>query len=362
MPQLMNQERRRFMGAAAAALGAAGLGVIGSAVQQMARAAVDPPQEGAIPSLSGATEWLNSPPLTPASLRGKVVLVDFWTYTCVNWLRTLPYVRAWAEKYREQGVLGIGVHTPEFPFEKDIDNVRWAAKEMDVTYPIAVDSEYAIWRAFDNHYWPAVYLADANGRIRFRHSGEGAYEQTERAIQELLREGGRTTDNQLVRVGPRGLEVAADFGRLRSPESYLGSERGERFASPGEALLDAPRVYTVPPRLRLNQWALAGDWTVKGTAVVMNAANGKIVYRFHARDVNLVMGPPREAQPARFVVKVDGKSPGAVHGTDIDEQGKGTAARQRTYQLVRQQAAIADREFEIQFADPGMEAFCFTFG
>src|SRR5215510_6112623 len=272
MPESIDRERRRFIGAAAAALGAARLGMIGSSAQQMAYAAVDLPHEGAIPSLNGATEWLNSPPLTPASLRGKVALIDFWTYTCVNWLRTLPYVRAWAEKYRDQDLLVIGVHTPEFPFEKDIDNVRWAAKEMDVMYPIAVDSDYAIWRAFDNHYWPALYLADANGRMRFHHFGEGAYDQTERAIQELLGEGGRTVDRQLVGVSPRGLEVAADFGRLRSPESYLGHEQGERFASPGDARLDAPRVYTVPPRLELNQWALSGDWTVSGRAVVMNAA------------------------------------------------------------------------------------------
>jgi thiol-disulfide isomerase/thioredoxin len=362
MPESIDRERRRFMRAAAAALGAAGLGVMGTAVQHMARAAVGLPHEGAIPSLSGATDWLNSRPLTPASLRGKVALIDFWTYTCVNWLRTLPYVRAWAEKYRDQGLLVVGVHTPEFPFEKDMDNVRWAAKEMDVNYPIAVDSDYSVWQAFDNHYWPAVYLADGNGRIRFHHFGEGAYEQTERAIQALLREGGRTIDGQLVGVSPRGLEVSADFGSLRSPESYLGYERGERFASPGGALLDATRAYTVPPRLMLNQWALAGDWTVKGRAAVMNAANGKIVYRFHARDVNLIMGPPRGAQPVRFAVKVDGRPPGAAHGTDIDEQGKGTAARQRTYQLVRQQKAMADREFEIEFDEPGVEAYCFTFG
>ncbi len=356
-----NQERRRFIGAAAAALGATGLGVIGSAARQMAYAA-GLPQEGAMPSLSGATEWLNSPPVTPDRLRGKVALIDFWTYTCVNWLRTLPYVRAWAEKYRNQGLLVVGVHTPEFPFEKDIDNVRWAATEVDVSYPIAVDSEYAIWQAFDNHYWPTVYLADVNGRIRFHHFGEGAYDRTERAIQELLREGGRTTDGRLVGVSPHGLEVAADGGSLRSPESYLGYERGERSTSPRDAVLDAPRVYTVPPRLALNHWALAGDWTVKGRAVVLNAANGKLVYRFHARDVNLIMGPPRGAPPVRFAVKVDGKPPGAAHGTDVDEHGKGTAARQRTYQLVRQEKAIADREFEIQFVEPGVEAFCFTFG
>jgi thiol-disulfide isomerase/thioredoxin len=359
MRDSINQDRRRFITRSAAALGAAKLGVIGSAVQQMACAALSEGDEGALPSLSGATEWLNSPPLTPTGLRGKVVLVDFWTYTCVNWLRTLPYVRAWAEKYRDQGLVVIGAHTPEFPFEKDIDNVRWAAKEMDVRYPIAVDSDYGVWRAFDNNYWPAAYVADVNGRIRYHHFGEGAYDGTEKVIQRLLRESGRTIDNQLIRVTPSGLEEAADYGTLRSPESYLGYERAEAFAF--DALQDAPRAYTVP-RLSLNQWGLAGNWTVKGRAAVLNEANGKVVYRFHARDVNLIMGVPSGSHPVRFTVKVDGKPPGSAHGTDIDDQGKGTAARQRTYQLVRQQPRVADREFEIQFADPGVEAFCFTFG
>jgi thiol-disulfide isomerase/thioredoxin len=359
MHDSINQERRRFIRSATAALGAARLGVIGSAVQQMACAALTERSEGALPSLSGATEWLNSPPLTPAGLRGKVVLVDFWTYTCVNWLRTLPFVRAWDKKYRDQGLVVIGAHTPEFPFEKDIDNVRWAVKEMDVNYPIAVDSDYGVWRAFDNNYWPAVYVADADGRIRFHHFGESAYDETEKVIQRLLSDSGRKIDNQLVRVTPRGLEVAADYGTLRSPESYLGYDRAEAFAS--DALQDAPRAYTVP-RLALNQWGLAGNWTVKERAAVLNEANGKVVYRFHARDVNLIMGVPPGSQPVRFTVKVDGKPPGPAHGTDIDDQGNGTAARQRTYQLVRLQTQIADREFEIKFADPGVEAFCFTFG
>jgi thiol-disulfide isomerase/thioredoxin len=325
----------------------------------MACAALTERNEGVLPSLSGATQWLNSPPLSPVGLRGKVVLVDFWTYTCVNWLRTLPYVRAWDAKYRDQGLVVIGAHTPEFPFEKDIDNVRWAAKEMDVTYPIAVDSDYGVWRAFDNNYWPAVYVADVTGGIRYHHFGEGAYDETERIIQRLLSESGRKTDSQLVKVTPRGLEVAADYGTLRSPESYLGYEKAEAFAS--DALQDAPHAYTVP-RLALNQWALAGTWTVKGGAAALNEPNGKIVYRFHARDVNLIMGPPPGSQPVRFTVRVDGKPPGAGHGTDVDDHGNGTAARQRTYQLMRLQSQIADREFEIQFADRGVEAFCFTFG
>jgi len=360
MSESIDRERRRFVGAAAAALGAARLGVIGSAVQQMACAALTERNEGALPSLSGATEWLNSPPLTPAGLRGKVVLVDFWTYTCTNWLRTLPYVRAWAEKYRDRGLVVIGAHTPEFPFEKDIDNVRWAAKEMDVNYPIAVDSDYGVWRAFDNNYWPAVYVADVNGRIRYHHFGEGAYDETERVIQRLLNESGRTTDKQLVKVTPRGLEVAADYSTLRSQETYLGYERADSFA--GDVSQDAAREYTVPAKLALNQWALAGNWTVKGRPVVLNAADGSIVFRFHARDVNLIMCPPTAGQPVRFTVKVDGKAPGASHGDDTDAQGNGTVTRQRTYQLVREQDRIADRTFQIQFADAGVEAFDFTFG
>src|SRR5437667_1971508 len=359
MPESINEERRRFVGAAAAALGAARLGVIGSAIQQMACAALTERDEGVLPSLSGATEWLNSPPLTPAGLRGKLVLVDFWTYTCVNWLRTLPYVRAWADKYRDQGLVVIGAHTPEFPFEKDIDNVQWAAKEMDVRYPIAVDSNYGVWHAFDNNYWPAVYIADVDGRIRFHHFGEGNYDGIEKAIQRLLSESGKKTDNQLVKVNPRGLEVAADYGTLRSPESHLGYEKAESFAS--DALQDAPREYTVP-LLSLNQWGLAGNWTVKGGRAVLNDANSKIAYRFHARDVNLIMGVPPGSKPVRFIVKVDDKPPGAAHGTDVDDRGNGTAGRQRTYQLVREQTRITDREFEIQFAEPGVEAFCFTFG
>jgi len=360
MPESINYARRRFLGSATAALGAARFGVIGSVVQQMACTPVTARSEGPLPPLSGATQWLNSPPLTPAGLRGKVVLVDFWTYTCVNWLRTLPYVRAWDAKYRDQGLVVIGAHTPEFPFEKDIDNVRWAAKEMEVNYPIAVDSDYGVWRAFDNNYWPAVYVADVKGGIRYHHFGEGAYDEIEKVIQRLLSESGRETDNELVKVTPRGLEVAADYATLRSPESYLGYAKAEAFAS--DALQDAPRVYSVPGKLSLNQWALAGDWTVKGGGTVLNKPGGQIVYRFHARDVNLIMGVSRGAQPVRFIVTVDGKPPGAAHGTDIDERGNGTAGRQRTYQLVRLQTRISDREFEIQFADPGVQVFCFTFG
>jgi thiol-disulfide isomerase/thioredoxin len=358
MHESINHERRRFLGAAAAGIAAARLGTVTAAIQQMACAALV--NEGTLPSLSGATEWINSPPLTPQGLRGKVVLVDFWTYTCVNWSRTLPYVRAWAEKYKDQGLVVIGAHTPEFPFEKDIDNVRWAAKEMNVNYPIAVDSDYGIWRAFDNNYWPAAYIADVNGQVRFHHFGEGNYDGIERTIQRLLNEAGKKTNGELVRVNPRGLEVAADYGTLRSPENYLGYRQGEGFAS--DAIDDAPTTYTIPPRLSLNQWALNGNWTVKEGPVVLNEPNGSIAYRFHGRDVNLIMSPPSKGQSVRFMVKVDGKPPGTSHGDDTDAQGNGTVTRQRCYQLVRLQDRIADRTFEIQFAEPGVEAYDFTFG
>ena len=351
-------ERRRFIGTTAGALVASRLGVIASALQQMSCAASS--NEGTLPSLNGATEWINSPPLTPEGLRGKVVLVDFWTYTCVNWTRTLPYVRAWAEKYRDQGLVVIGAHTPEFPFEKDIDNVRWAAKVMNVDYPIAVDSNYGIWRAFNNNYWPAVYLADVNGTLRFHHFGEGNYDSTERTIQRLLDEAGKKTDGQLVKVNPRGLEVPADYGRLRSPENYLGYRQGQGFAS--DILEDTPKKYSVPATLGLNQWALNGNWTIKDRPVVLNEANGSIVYRFHGRDVNLIMSPPTKDASVRFTVKVDGKPPGESHGEDTDKQGNGTLTRQRCYQLVRLEEKITDRTFEIQFAEPGVEAYDFTFG
>jgi thiol-disulfide isomerase/thioredoxin len=358
MPDSINQERREFIGATAASLAAARLGTIGAAIRRMTRAALV--NESSIPSLSGATAWLNSPPLTAAGLRGKVVLVDFWTYTCVNWTRTLPYVRAWAEKYKNQGLVVIGAHTPEFAFEKDVDNVRWAADVMNVNYPIAVDSEYAIWRAFDNNSWPAAYVADVKGTLRFHHSGEGNYDGIERTIQRLLNEAGRMTDGELVKVNPRGLEVAADYGTLRSPENYLGYRQGEGFAS--DLVDDAPKTYSVPPRLSLNQWALNGNWTVKDGPVVLNEPNGSIVYRFHGRDVNLIMSPPVKGQAVRFTVKVDGKPPGASHGEDTDAQGNGTLTRQKCYQLVRLQDRVTDRTFEIQFADPGVQAFDFTFG
>jgi thiol-disulfide isomerase/thioredoxin len=313
--------------------------------------------------LAGATGWLNSPQLTDAELRGKVVLVDFWTYTCVNWLRTLPYVRAWAEKYKDHGLVIIGAHTPEFAFEKDLDNIKRAVKAMNVSYPVAIDSGYAVWRAFDNNAWPAIYLVDPQGRIRYSHLGEGEYERTEKMIQQLLVEAGKTgVSRDLVAVEGKGLEVAADWATLQSPETYLGSEQTQNFASPGGTGLGERRVYSVPGRLALNYWALRGDWTMKAGSVVLNKPAGRIVYRFHARDVNLVMGPAARGKSVRFRVLIDGKAPGAAHGGDADEQGNGIVTEQRTYQLVRQPQPIADRTFEIEFLDVDAEAFDFTFG
>jgi thiol-disulfide isomerase/thioredoxin len=319
--------------------------------------------QGELSSLSSAAEWLNSPSLTASSLRGKIVLIDFWTYTCINWLRSLPYVRAWAEKYRDQGLVVIGVHTPEFAFEKDIDNVRRAAQDMRLAYPIAIDNDYAIWRAFKNQYWPALYLVDAQGRIRHHQFGEGGYEQAERVIQQLLAEAGTGgIGHDLVSVDARGVEAAADWGSLKSPENYVGYERTEGFASPGGAILGKRRVYAAPAQLSLNHWALSGDWTVEKQATVLNGANGRIVYRFYARDLHLVMGPTTRGASVRFRVRIDGQPPGAAHGTDVDDQGNGTVVEQRLYQLIRQSKPIADRQFEIEFLDSGVAAHAFTFG
>ncbi|HWE25207.1 MAG TPA: thioredoxin family protein [Myxococcales bacterium] len=319
--------------------------------------------EGRLPPLDGATSWLNSPPLSTADPRGKVVLIDFGTYTCINWLRSLPYVRAWAEKYKNRGVVVIGVHTPEFRFEKDLDNVRRAIKDMKIDFPIAVDSDYAIWDAFGNQYWPALYIVDAQGRIRHHQFGEGDYDGSERTVQQLLREAGASDiGNQLVAIEGRGIEAEADWADLKSPENYLGDERTENFVSPGGAALDKGHVYAVPAKMKLNHWALSGDWTVKKDAVLVNKPNGRIAYRFHARDLHLVMGPLARGGSVRFRVLVDGKPPDAAHGIDVDDQGNGTVAEQRLYQLIRQSAPIADRQFEIEFLDPGVEAFSFTFG
>jgi len=334
-----------------------------STVQQMTRAQVQLPIEGDLPSFGGATGWLNSPPLTPDGLRGKVVLIDVWTYTCINWLRTLPYVRAWADKYKDQGLVVIGVHSPEFAFEKNVDNVRRAARDLSVDYPIAIDSDFTIWRALKNQYWPALYIVDAQGRIRYHQFGEGDYDRSERVIQQLLAEAGHgSVSHDLVVVDARGVEAPADRGNLKSPESYVGYGRAENFASPGAAVLDKPRIYAVPAQLKLNSWALSGDWTIRTPSAALNEPNGRIAYRFHARDVNVIMGPVAPGTSVRFRVLIDGKPPGAAHGVDVDALGKGAVTEQRTYQLIRQPKPIVDRQFEIEFLDSGVEAFAFTFG
>jgi thiol-disulfide isomerase/thioredoxin len=310
-----------------------------------------------IPSLDGATGWLNSPPLTPAELRGKVVLVDFWTYTCINWLRTLPYIRAWSEKYRDDGLVVIGAHTPEFPFEHDRANVERMVGEFGVAYAVAIDNDYAVWDAFANRYWPAIYLADADGVLRYQHFGEGRYPETERAIQELL-----GSDTELVSVDGPGLEAPADWDELGSPETYLGHGRGERFASPGGEVVNEGTTYDVPEKLRLNQWALGGEWTIRRDAIASRQSEGRLVYRFHARDLHLVLAPPGTGAPVPFRVLVDGEPPGASHGSDTDEQGNGLLSEPRLYQLIRQAGRIEDRTFEITFHEPGAEAYAFTFG
>jgi thiol-disulfide isomerase/thioredoxin len=326
-------------------------------------AAVRLPVEGLLPSLAGATQWLNSPPLTAAGLQGHVVLIDFWTYTCINWLRTLPYLRAWAEKYKDQRLVLIGVHTPEFDVEHDLDNVQRAVKDLRVDYPVAVDNDYAIWNAFNNHYWPALYFVDAQGQIRHHRFGEGNYEESEMILQQLLTDAGISDIGQdLVKVEAGGAEAAADWDSLRSPENYLGYQRTENFASPNGDIVETSHVYVAPERLRLNHWALAGDWTVQEQDTVLNHPDGRIVYRFHARDLHLVMGPAAQGPPVRFHVRIDGQPPGAAHGTDVDDQGNGTATEPRLYQLIRQPGPVSERTFEITFLDPGVHAYAFTFG
>ncbi len=316
----------------------------------------EPRELGAI---GRATEWLNSPRLTSASLAGKIVLVDFCTYTCINWLRTLPYIRGWAQKYRA-GLVVIGVHTPEFPFEHNLENVRRAMQAMRIEWPIVIDNDYSIWRAFRNQYWPALYFVDARGEIRDHQFGEGEYDRSEKIIQRLLAGAGASGSNGAVPVESGGIEAPADWGNLRSPENYLGYERTQNFASTANP--DKRRVYTVPRRLALNEWALAGDWTIGKQTVSLSGGNGRIAYRFHARDLHVVMSPPGEASRVRFRVSIDGQPPGAGRGLDVDEQGNGTLIEPRLYQLIRQPMPIVDRTFEIEFMESGVEAFAFTFG
>ncbi|MDX1127313.1 redoxin domain-containing protein [Sinorhizobium medicae] len=320
------------------------------------------PDEGYAPSLNGAVEWLNSPPLTTEQLRGKVVLVDFWTYSCINCIRTTPYVRAWAEKYKEQGLVVIGVHAPEFAFEKKIDNVRRAVDDFKIGYPVAIDNDYTIWRAFGNSYWPAHYLIDASGRIRYHHFGEGNYDQTEQAIQDLLREAGSDMEASApVAPDAKGAEAGPDTKNIRSGETYLGYKRATSFASGENLSADASRQYSVAEPT-LNEWGLSGIWTVGAEQATLDQANGDIVYRFSARDLHLVLGPGAAAKPVRFKVTIDGKAPGADHGADTDAGGNGTVTSTRLYQLIRQSGDVEARTFEIRFLDAGVEAYAFTFG
>jgi len=343
-----------------------GPAMTGTEPAMMMRARPEPaaealPVEGPLPSLSGAVAWLNSPPLTAAGLKGKVVLVDFWTYSCINCLRSVPYVRAWAEKYRDQGLVVIGVHAPEFAFEKNIANVKKAVSDLKIGYPVAIDNDYAIWRAFDNQYWPAHYFIDAEGRIRHHHFGEGDYDGSERVIQQLLAEAGKTASAALVAVSASGAEAAADMGDVRSPETYIGYDRAANFVSPGGTVQDASHVYAAGMP-QLNEWGLSGVWTIGGEHAALNKKDGAIVYRFHARDLHLVLGPAPDGGPVRFRVTIDGAPPGDSHGTDVNADGSGVVTGQRLYQLIRQSGAITDHTFKIQFLDPGVQAYAFTFG
>ena len=308
-----------------------------------------------MPALGGATEWLNSEPLDPAGLRGRVVLVNFWTLTCINWLRQEPYVRAWSRAYRDDGLVVIGVHTPEFSFEHDVDGVRRATAERDIDYPVAVDSDYAIWSAFDNHYWPALYFIDADGIIADDHFGEGRYEESERVIQRLL-----GVERELVSAEGRGVEAEADWDHLRTPETYLGHGRGERFASP-RAAFDERRAFEFPERLRLNHWALVGEWTVGREQVVLEGAGGSIAFRFQARDAHVVLSPGARG-PIPFRVLLDGEAPGPSAGVDVDEEGNGVLRDGRLYQLLREREEVRERTLQITFLEPGAEAYSFTFG
>ncbi len=355
MAEVVDQDRRRFFGRVAVTLGAAQLGLFG--ITAALRRGGDE-----LDAIGRATEWLNSPRLTKPQLLGKVVVVDFCTYTCINWLRTLPYVRAWAQKYT-QGLVLIGVHTPEFAFEHNLANVRRAVQQMKIEYPIVIDNDYAIWRAFSNEYWPALYFIDARGRVRQHQFGEGEYGQSEMAIQRLLKEAGVDGPRDGVVAGDgSGVEAPADWASLKSPENYLGNGRTQNFVSPGGSELDRRRRYVAPSRLSLNQWALVGEWTMGRQATALSSPNGRIVSRFHARDLHLVMGPPRQGGPVRFRVLIDGQPPGPAHGLDVDDGGNGTVVEPRLYQLIRQPKPVVDRQFEIEFLDAGVEAFAFTFG
>jgi cytochrome c biogenesis protein CcdA/thiol-disulfide isomerase/thioredoxin len=335
----------------------------GEAMKMAAKTPDALPIEGNLPPLDGAVQWLNSPPLTTQALRGKVVLVDFWTYSCINCLRTLPYVKAWAEKYRDQGLVVIGVHAPEFAFERDVGNVTNAMKDLGITYPVAIDNDYKIWRAFNNQYWPAHYFADAQGRIRYHHFGEGNYAESERVIQQLLREAGAAkVADGLINANAQGVQLAADMNEVQSPETYVGYRRAEHFVAETGLVPDKATAYSPPSQLVLNDWSLGGQWTVGPERAVSGAPDSRIVYRFHARDLHLVLGPGVDGKPVRFKVSIDGKPPGDAHGIDVAPDGSGSVTEQRLYQLVRQTAGVKDRTFSIEFLDPGVSAYAFTFG
>jgi thiol-disulfide isomerase/thioredoxin len=334
----------------------AALGALGSALRP---ALAD---EGRMPELGGALGWLNSAPLTGKSLRGKVVLVDFWTYTCINSLRPLPYIKAWAEKYKDAGLVVIGVHTPEFSFEKERANVQDAVRTLRVDYPVAIDSDYRIWEAFGNQYWPALYFIDAKGHIRHHYFGEGQYAEAERVLQQLLKESGASgLDESVVRVAGEGVE-AAPSGTEQTPETYVGYRRSESYASPERQAKDAAQTYSLPERLRVNQWALAGSWNIGPESAVLEAAGGRLAFRFHSRDLHFVLAPGKEGRPVRFKVTLDGAAPGDAHGVDSAADGSGEVREPRLYQLVRQVGRVTDRTFEIEFLDAGAGAVVFTFG
>ncbi|HVO05005.1 MAG TPA: cytochrome c biogenesis protein DipZ [Candidatus Cybelea sp.] len=333
------------------------------AMMSSASASESEPAGITLDALKGADAWLNGAPLDAAALKGKVVLVDFWTYSCINCLRSLPYIRAWAEKYKDQGLVVIGVHTPEFAFEREPENVETATKDLGIDYPVAIDNDYKVWRSFSNQYWPAHYFFGADGKLRYHHFGEGEYEQSELVIQGLLAaRNGKVTANDLVKVSATGEQAAADMADVHSPETYVGFEKTENFASPEDLLQDETRTYSAPNALALNNWALAGSWTEGAEFATLQKPGGRIVFRFHARDLHLVLGPGADGKPVRFRVTVDGAAPGDAHGSDIDADGNGTVTAQKLYQLVRQPHGVADHTFAIEFLDPGVQAYSFTFG
>jgi len=318
--------------------------------------------EGTMPELGGAVAWLNSAPLNRQSLRGKVVLVNFWTYSCINSLRELAYIKSWAAKYKDVGLVVIGVHTPEFGFEKERTNVENAVRDHKVSFPVPIDSDYSIWNAFHNEAWPADYLIDAKRRIRYHHFGEGDYEQTERAIQTLLKENGAVgLDETTLSITAEGDE-APPSKEMRSPETYVGYARAEAFASPERVAQGSARIYSLPAKLSLNEWGLSGSWNVGAESAVLQKAPGKIRFRFHSRDLHMVLAPPKDGKPVRFQVRLDGATPGDDHGVDSNTDGAGEIHQPRMYQFIRQKGPIRDRTLEVEFLDPGVQSFSLTFG